>query len=110
MYTHPTFESYGTFILLRPIFYSLLAASVVLLVFIVWPKLRKRLLNIFAVVSISLLTFWVSVMTFYYHAIIVDEIGLGGDSVSFYLFLLIAALSVLNPFIYLLVSLKSKPT
>ncbi|RLQ91276.1 hypothetical protein [Planomicrobium sp. Y74] len=109
MYTHPTFESFGTFILMRPIFYSLLAASIALFVLIVWPSLRRRLLNTFAVLSISALTFWVSVQTMYYDAIIVDEIELGGDPVTTYMVLLIVALSFMNPLFYLIITLKSKP-
>lgn len=32
--------------------------------------------------------------------IIADEIGLGGDAVSFYMFFVIAGLGIINPIIY----------
>lgn len=106
MYTYSSFEDSGTFILLRPILFLLLAVAFLLFLAILIPRIRNSMLNAFAVVSLSVVTVFVALQVGYYHAIIVDEIGLGGDPVSFYLFFTIAAFSLMNPILYLLTRQK----
>lgn len=101
MYTYSSFESFGTFTLLRPILFLLLAVALILFIVQLIPKIRTYLLNGFAVISLSFVTIAVAVQVVYYHAIIVDEIGLGGDAVSLYLFLSIAFMGVMNVLLHL---------
>ncbi|WP_156889856.1 hypothetical protein [Planococcus lenghuensis] len=49
------------------------------------PKRFNAFLSLISVLSISLITGVVSLQAMYYHAIIVDEIGLGGDPVLFFM-------------------------
>ncbi|MBM7587490.1 hypothetical protein JOC86_004063 [Bacillus pakistanensis] len=54
------------------------------------------------VLSLSIISILVSAQVLFYSGIIVDEVGLGGDAVSTYLFLAIVGFSILNPIIYFL--------
>lgn len=100
MYTYESFETLGTFTLLRPIFITLLTVSLLLFATLILPKIRLKLINGFAIISISIILVLVSGQVLFYHAIIVDEINLGGDPVSFGMFLAILCLSFINPIIY----------
>lgn len=108
MYTYSSFESFGTFTLLRPILFLLLGVALILCIAQLIPKIRTHLLNGFAVISLSLVTIAVAVQVVYYHAIIVDEIGLGGDAVSLYLFIAIAFMGVMNVLLYLFTRPRKK--
>ena len=100
MYTYESFETLGSFTLLRPIFVTFLIVSLILLVIIILPRTKNKIINGFTVACISILSILVSAQTLFYSGIIVDEINLGGDAVSTYLFLAIAVISILNPIIY----------
>lgn len=100
MYTYDSFVTNGAFTLLRPIFITFIIASLLLFLFILFPKTRKKWMNGFTVVSLSLVFSIVSAQTLFYNAIIVDEIGLGGDYVSTLMCLFIVILSLMNPIIY----------
>lgn len=106
MYTYSSFENSGTFTLLRPILFLLLTTASLLFITILIPKIRHKLLNGFSVISLSLITVLVAMQVGYYHAIIVDEIGLGGDAVSLYLFLAIAFLGAVNTALYISISYR----
>ncbi|ANU11852.1 hypothetical protein BBH88_17150 [Planococcus antarcticus DSM 14505] len=107
IYTYSSFESFGTFTLLRPILFLLLAVALLLFIALLIPKIRMNLLNRIAVISLSVESVVVGIQVVYYHAIIVDEIGLGGDTVSLFLFLAIALFGLLNPLLYLLASRRN---
>lgn len=100
MYTYESFEKFGSFILLRPVFGTLLTASILLFLILIIPKARGKLLNGFIIISISVLSIVVSAQVLFYDAIIVDELGLGGDAVTTYIFLGIVGFSLLNPLLY----------
>ena len=100
MYTYDSFVTMGTFTLLRPILITFLVVSVLLFVLILIPKAKKKFINGFSVISLSLLSIWVSAQIIFYQGIIVDELNLGGDSTSFFLFLAITGISCLNLIIY----------
>ena len=93
---YSSFEIFGAFPLLRPILFLLLAVTIILFITLLIPKIRVYLLNGFAVISLSVVTMLVAMQVVYYHAIIVDEIGLSGDPVSIYLFLAIASFGIVN--------------
>jgi cytochrome bd-type quinol oxidase subunit 2 len=100
MYTHETFVTDGLFTLMRPIFFTMLILAILLFLMIISRRLREKLLNLFNVVSLSFILGIITVQVTYYDAIIVDEIGLGGDPTTFFLALIILALSLLNPMLY----------
>lgn len=93
-----TLEYFGTdfeFTLFRPIFMTLLVISFLLFVAIIIPAFKK-MINGFTVVSLTVGTIFVGSQLVYYGGILVDEFGLAGDSVSFFMFFLIVTLGVVN--------------
>ena len=100
MYTYESFETMGSFTLLRPIFITLLIVSVIMFILVILPRAKSKIINGFTVSFISILTILLSAQVLFYSGIIVDEIGLGGDAVSTVLFLVIVVMSVLNLLIY----------
>ncbi|WP_079508742.1 hypothetical protein [Mesobacillus jeotgali] len=107
MYTYKTFVTDGAFTLMRPVFFTLLLLSVLLCLLIVIPGFRKKFLNGFSVIGLSLLFAIITVEVVYYDAIIIDEIGLGGDPVIFFISLGTLALSLFNPGLYIYFKNKS---
>lgn len=100
MYTEKTFETLGAFTLLRPIFFTILVATLLLLLVVIIPYLKNRMINGLTVFSMTIISILVSGQLLYYSGIIVDEIGLGGDRVSTYLFLAITGIGIINLIIY----------
>ncbi|AEI41988.1 hypothetical protein KNP414_03430 [Paenibacillus mucilaginosus KNP414] len=82
---------------LRPVHMTLGMSLVFVLLTVVFQKVR--LFNLFSVTVISMLCSVVSAVTLYASGYIVDEY-LGGDEVSFFMFLANLGLSVLNMMIY----------
>ena len=107
MYTYKTFVTDGAFTLMRPVFLTLVILSILLFLIIILPKLQKRLLNGFSVVSFSFILGIITIQVTYYDAIIVDEIGLGGDPTTFYLALVTLSLCVLNPLLFYWLNTKT---
>ncbi|MGE7931481.1 hypothetical protein [Viridibacillus arvi] len=56
MYTYEMFEIDGVFTLFWPLFITMLLLSILLFIAIILPKVRKRYINTFTVVSISIVT------------------------------------------------------
>jgi hypothetical protein len=106
MYTYESFETLGAFTLLRPIFLTFIMASLLMFFIIIIPKMRIKLASGFSVVGFSLVSVIASAQLLYYDAIIVDELGLGGDKVTTYMFLIILILGFVNP-IFFYISRKS---
>ena len=100
MYLYESFESSGTFTLLRPVYLTLVIIVLLLFLAIVIPAIRRNFITGFTVVSLSAVLVIVSAQIMFYHAVIVDEIGLGGDSIAFYSFLIVTAASFVNLLIY----------
>ncbi|MBT2695711.1 hypothetical protein [Bacillus sp. ISL-55] len=92
---------------MRPIFFTLLTVSILLIILIISRKLPEKLLNGFSVISLSIVIGVITVQVTYYDAIIVDEIGLGGDPTIFFLAFAILGLSVLNPMLFFWLNSKS---
>lgn len=107
MFTYETFVTDGSFTLMRPIFFTLLLLSILVFIMIISLKLREKLLNSFSIASLSFIIGVITVQVTYYDAIIVDEIGLGGDPMTFFLALAILGLSVLNPMLFFWLNSKS---
>lgn len=100
MYTFKSFETLGTFTLLRPVFVVILIISLILFFLMIIPRFKNKIVNGFGVASLSTVSIIVSAQLIFYVGVIADEINLGGDAVSIYLFLAIAILSIVNPIIY----------
>jgi hypothetical protein len=107
MSTYKTFVTDGAFTLMRPVFLTLVILSILLFLIIILPKLQKRLLNGFSVVSLSFILGIITIQVTYYDAIIVDEIALGGDPTTFYLALVTLSLCVLNPLLFYWLNTKT---
>ncbi|TDL78548.1 hypothetical protein [Peribacillus frigoritolerans] len=95
MPTYDSFETLGTFTLLRPIFVTFIITALLMFLIIIFPKIR--LANGPTVVGLSIVTVIASAQLLYYDGIIVDELGLGGDVVTTYMFLVILILGFVNP-------------
>ncbi|MFS0613326.1 hypothetical protein [Lederbergia ruris] len=106
MYSYEPFESLGAFTLFRPTFWAILIVTLLLFLGILIPRFRNKMINGFAVLSVSAILVFVSGQLLFYSGIIVDELGLGGDAVSFILFLAIAGLSFVNILVYFLFKVK----
>jgi hypothetical protein len=100
MYTYESFETLGVFTLLRPIFVTFIIAALFMFLIIIFPKIRIKIASGLSVVGLSLVSVVASAQLLYYDAIIVDELGLGGDAVTTYMFLVILILGFVNPFIF----------
>ena len=107
MYTYETFVTEGSFTLMRPVFFTMLILAILLFIMIISPQLRVKLLNRFSVMSLSAIFGIITIQVMYYDAIIVDEIGLGGDPTSFFIALMIFALCMLNPVLYYYLNSKT---
>ncbi|UNP76188.1 hypothetical protein MN033_23580 [Bacillus nitratireducens] len=86
------------FVYLRPVFKSILAASI--LVMLIVLRQKKELINEFSLWFISVLCIGVSAIALFMSGFIVDEYNLGGDAVSFDMFIGIVLISGLNFVIY----------
>ncbi|WP_242213872.1 hypothetical protein [Bacillus cereus group sp. BfR-BA-01383] len=86
------------FVYLRPVFKSVLVASV--LVMLIVLRQKKELINEFSLWFISVICIGVSAITLFMSGFIVDEYNLGGDVQSFNMFIGIGLTSGLNFIIY----------
>lgn len=100
MYILNSFDTLGAFTLLRPIYISILVVSLLLLFILLIPKLKNEMINGFTVLSLSAISIFVSSQLLYKSGIIIDEVGLSGDPVSFYIFLAITGIGIINLIIY----------
>ncbi|MCR6784949.1 MULTISPECIES: hypothetical protein [Bacillus cereus group] len=91
-------ERDGEFVYLRPVFKSILATSI--LVMLIVLRQKKELINEFSLWFISVLCIGVSAITLFMSGFIVDEYNLGGDVQSFNMFIAIGCISGLNFIIY----------
>lgn len=86
------------FVYLRPVFKSILAATI--LVMLIVLRQKKERINEFSLWVISILCIGVSAITLFMSGFIVDEYNLGGDVQSFDMFIGIVLISGLNFVIY----------
>lgn len=86
------------FVYLRPVFKSILAASI--LVMLIVSTQKKELINEFSLWFISILGIGVAAITLFMSGFIVDEYNLAGDAQSFGMFIALGCISGLNFIIY----------
>ena len=100
MYTYESFETDGVFTLLRPILFTFVIMGFLLFIGIILPKTINKFIHATTVISISLLSIIVSAQVVICDAIIVDELGMGGDAMATSMFLIIIVFGIVNPLIY----------
>lgn len=101
MFTYDAIGTLTEFTLLRPIFITILAMMIVSFLTVVVPKFRSMYGNVFPILYLSVASLIASAQLLFFNGVLVDELVLSGDSVSFFLFIGIGALVVLNPCVYL---------
>ena len=100
MFTYESFETLGVFTLFRPIFVTFVILCLILFINVILPKTKSKIVNGFTVTSLSIVSIIVSGQLLFDIGIIADEINLGGDPVSFYMFIVIVGFGLINPVIY----------
>ncbi|WLR46603.1 hypothetical protein LC065_13620 [Halobacillus litoralis] len=87
-----------TFVLLRPVFLLLVIVSILLTLFITFQKEEKvNGWTLFFITSMSLI---IGSVCLYSSGYIVDEFGMSGDPMSFYLYIALFPVSLLNILVY----------
>lgn len=102
-------HSFSEFIYLRPVFITFLVVLLVLFIIILFQRSRGWV-NLLTVTSIAAISTFVSAMILYIIGIIVDEHNLSGDPVSFFLFIAVAGLSIVNVLVFLVRNQQSSST
>lgn len=86
---------------LRLVFITFIISLIVITIILLVQKKRSNLVNGFTVsITTSIISIIVSGINLIIIGYIADELNLGGDVISSYLFLIILGLSIFNLFIY----------
>jgi len=93
-----------TFFYHRPVFGAFIVILLILMAIVLIQGNTGRFINWFAFRFILSICFLIPAMLLYMGGYIVDEFGLGGDPVTFDMFLIIAGLCVVNLIVYKVVS------
>jgi len=86
--------------LLQPIQISSAVLALLMLVLMFVPNVCEKYFNWLSLSLISALSLFVSAQTVWFSAILADELGLGGDSTGFMLFIGTAIITVLYLAVY----------
>jgi len=100
MYTYKSFATDGVFTLLQPIQFTMLAVSLITLIFVLIPIIRKQYLNWLTLSFISAMNIVLSALVIFFGAILADEMNLGGDAIGLWLALGTCIVSLLALLIY----------
>lgn len=98
----------ATFVYLRPVFIFFIIVLAISLIIVIFQKKKRTFINGFTIMSISLICSVASIIMMYQIGMIADELVLGGDSVSFTLFIAVAVLSLMNPIVYFYKKIRKK--
>ncbi|MER2063657.1 MAG: hypothetical protein ABS873_03340, partial [Alkalibacterium sp.] len=90
----------------RLIFGLILIFLALFLVLSILPKGRDAIVTFFSVVAVSVTHALIAIALIITENMFLGEFALEGDSVTFYMFLAILALAVINPVVY---KLRNKP-
>ncbi|MGM9923554.1 MAG: hypothetical protein ACI35R_04825 [Bacillus sp. (in: firmicutes)] len=85
---------------IRFIFIVLIISSMIISILLLSPSKRNKVINGFTLSITSILSIIVSGITLIIMGYIADGLGVGGDSFSTYMFLVIIGLSIFNVVIY----------
>jgi len=88
------------FVYLRPVYIAIIIFLLAQLVIVVFQN-KKKLINHFSFFSIIFICVSISTISSISIGYISDELGLGGDPTSSYMWLLIIGLSIANTFVFL---------
>ncbi|KZE69250.1 hypothetical protein AWM68_03000 [Fictibacillus phosphorivorans] len=94
-------DPYPEFIYLRPIFIAFIIILFIVLAAISIQR-KNKFLNHFSFYSITLICLIIPTITLTASGYIVDDYNLGGDEISFYMWMAIVGLSVFNTFVFLI--------
>ncbi|MCP3028500.1 hypothetical protein [Halobacillus sp. A5] len=86
----------------RPILITLLAALTIIFIITLFQKKQNLIVNGFTVIVFSLTASIVAAQLLILSGIVADETNSSGDPQSFYITLIIGAVSLINPAIYFL--------
>ena len=95
-----TMEGLEIYDFLRLVFITFIISLIVITIILLVQKKRSNLVNGFTVSITSIISIIVSGINLIIIGYIADELNLGGDVISSYLFLIILGLSIFNLFIY----------
>ncbi|WP_127592756.1 hypothetical protein [Paenibacillus lautus] len=93
-------ESTNIFINFRPIYILFIIVLIISLLLMILRKNRHTMINGFTIAIIALISLAVSAYLTYQIGILSDELGIGGDAVSFMMFIVVAVLSLVNLLVY----------
>lgn len=93
-------ESTDVFINFRPIYILFIMILIISLFILTIGRNRRFLINGFTIAVITLCSVAVSAYMTNQIGILADELGIRGDSVSLYMFLVIVMLSLVNLLVY----------
>jgi hypothetical protein len=93
-------ESTNIFINFRPIYILFIIVLIISLLLMILRKNRHTMINGFTIAIITLISLAVSAYLTYQIGILSDELGIGGDAVSFMMFIVVAVLSLVNLLVY----------
>jgi hypothetical protein len=85
----------------RPIYIFFIIILAISLIIVISQKNHLKLINGSTIISISFISSAVSAFMTYQIGILSDELGIGGDSVSFIMFIVVVIMSVVNLLAYL---------
>ncbi|MGG3280407.1 hypothetical protein [Paenibacillus solani] len=94
-------ESTDVFLNFRPIYILFIMILIISLLILMIQKNRQLLINGFTIGVVTSSSVAVSAYLTYQIGILSDELGIGGDAVSFYMFIAIVMLSLVNLLVYL---------
>lgn len=84
----------------RLVFGLILIFLALFLVLSVLPKGRDAVVTFFSVIAVSVTHSLIAVALIWTEGLFLDEFSVSGDSITFYMFLAILALAVINPVVY----------
>ncbi|GEN54897.1 hypothetical protein [Halobacillus faecis] len=87
-----------TFVMLRPVFLVLVLVSIFLTTFLIFQKEEK--VNGWTLLFITSMSLIIGSVCLYSSGYIVDEFNMSGDSLSFYLYIALFPVSLLNILLY----------
>jgi hypothetical protein len=88
------------FLHFRPIYLLFISISSLLLIIVLFQNRDNKMANGFTIMVVAFISLIVSAFLTYQIGVLSDELGIGGDAVSFFMFIAVVILSFLNPIVY----------
>lgn len=93
-------DSTNIFIHFRPIYILFILILIISLFIMIFRKHGHKVINGFTIAMITLISLAVSAYLTYQIGFLSDELGVGGDAVSFMMFIAVVILSLVNLLVY----------